>query len=355
MTLTRPNPESRFPAALKTLLPETGWQFTFVDVGASAGIDETWKGFADIARFVNFEPDPEECARLTRENTDGRVKYYPYAVGAANERRTLYLTRFAQASSFHPANQAYFERFPMNTTQTTGKVEVDTVTLDRFIEENAIERVDFLKTDAEGADYAILKGGSAMLTDRRVLGAKVEVVFDPAARGTEPFADIDIFMRKMGFRLFDLSFFRFPRAVLPYGRLEFLPGSTTNLAIGMRFDYGQIQAGDALYFRDPVGDRAEGRAPPFAWARDDLLKLCALLDVYDYGDCAIEVLEAFREDLKGIEVDRLIDALVPSLGGVQMDYGRYRGVSVQARRMQNEFSFGLKDWEPPRTKYRPKD
>lgn len=355
MPLVSPNPEPRLPAGLAPLLPERERQFVIMDIGARDGLSDMWQPFAAIADFIGFEPDAEECAKLSEADPNPRSRYYPTAVGGANGRQKFYLTKFLQASSLHPANPAYMRRFPMTTTEITGEVEVETVTLDRFVEDNKIGHVDFIKVDAEGADFAILAGGESMLTSRRVLGVKAEVVFDPAPRGTEVFADIDSFMRAQGFRLFDLSFVRFPRWPLPYGRLRLTPGSSNGIEIGLRFDYGQIMGGDALYFRDPVGDHLEGRQPPFDWSADMLLRLCGLLDAYDYGDCAIEILETFRDGpLQGIEVDRLMDALVPRLGNMQMDYGQYRQVSNQARQLQNETTFKLWDWKPPEMKYRPK-
>lgn len=355
MTLSSPNPKPRLPAALATLLTERERQFVIMDIGARGGPEGMWGAFKDVADFINFEPDAEECEKLRRDYRSPRILFHPIAVGRANERRRFYLTKFLQSSSLHPANPAFMNRFPMTTTDVVGEIELETVTLDSFVADNKIGHVDFMKIDAEGADYAILVGAEKMLSAQGVLGAKVEIQFDPAARGTEVFADIDTFMRAKGFRLFDISFVRFPRWTLPYGRLAFIPGTNNNIDVRLRFDYGQILGGDALYFRDPVGELREAREPSLAWNAERLLRLCGLLDAYDYGDCAIEILEAFRDGpLDGIDVDRLIDTLVPPLGNTQLDYAQYRDVSNGARQMQNQVSFHLADWKPPPMKYRPK-
>src|SRR5690606_7992115 len=37
---------------------------------------------------------------------------------------------------------------------------VKTITLDQYVDENDIKRLDFLKADIEGAEFAMLKGGA---------------------------------------------------------------------------------------------------------------------------------------------------------------------------------------------------
>lgn len=44
-----------------------------------------------------------------------------------------------------------------------GEIEAVTVTIDAFVEQNQIERIDFIKMDIEGAELAALKGAAATL------------------------------------------------------------------------------------------------------------------------------------------------------------------------------------------------
>jgi hypothetical protein len=94
--------------------------------------------------------------------------------------------------------------------------------------------------------------------------------------------------------------------------------------------------GDALYFRDPIADRISGRHF-LDWDRGMLLRLCTLFDIFDYGDCAIELLQDFRQRRDfDLEYDQIIDALTPDVSvgpgkGVVLDYASYRSKSESIR------------------------
>lgn len=82
-----------------------------------------------------------------------------------------------------------------------------------------------------------------------------------------------------------------------------------------RSRYGQALTGDALYFRDPVTDRIAGRTS-IAWDSASLLRLCTLFDLLNYGDCAIELLQDFRQHKIldfDFDVEEVIDALTPEV------------------------------------------
>jgi FkbM family methyltransferase len=52
--------------------------------------------------------------------------------------------------------------------------EVNTTTLDLYCEEKEIQKIDFLKIDAEGSELAILKGASSLLKEGKVKNIQFE-------------------------------------------------------------------------------------------------------------------------------------------------------------------------------------
>jgi hypothetical protein len=103
--------------------------------------------------------------------------------------------------------------------------------------------------------------------------------------------------------------------------------------------YGQALTGDALYFRDPIADRIAGRSS-LAWDSASLLRLCTLFDIFNYGDCAIELLQDFREHKTvdfNFDFEQVLDALTPEVSvgadkSVVLCYAKYRSVSEDVRK-----------------------
>ena len=357
MTLARTNPHSRFTPAIQPLLADPNGRYVLMDIGARGGMSPVWEPLEPLADFIGFEPDLAECDRLNDQfQRQGRTRsrIYPRAIAGRTGLHRFHVTQLPYSSGLYRGNDVWLERFPFTTLKVMREVQVEAVTLDHFCGEAAIDHVDFVKIDVEGAECDVLEGARDTLSSRRVLGIMTEFWWDPVIKGQRAFAEIDIFLRDQGFRFFDLQLHRYARSTLPAGHLQEGMDPNGRKVVMPRVDigYGQAWTGDALYFRDPVGEVRGGRRS-IAWDRETLLRLCGLLDVFDYGDCALEVLETFRTTvLDGVDVDALMDALVPTVHGVAIGYGEYRDLSITVRQSFNRRAFGLSDWLPPATGYR---
>jgi FkbM family methyltransferase len=319
-----------------------------VDVGSRGRALDVVHWFKGMVRVIGFEFDADECARLNAIDPDGHARNYPYAIAEREEQRTFYITRYPYSSGLHRGNQAWLSRFPWRNLDVVQEVEVTTTSLDVFADKEDLGHIDFIKVDVEGGELEVFHGAARSLADRAVLGIKTELWWDPEVRNQPSFAELDMFIRKSGFRFFDLDLHYYARSTLPVGRLDgTLNDDKTSLTPKyVRRPFGQAATGDALYFRDPVGDRREGRRT-IEWTDQQLLRLCGLFDVYDYGDCAIEILEEFRGQLSTrYDVDALIQAVTPSVAGVVMQYSDYLQLSNRFRQRLNQMEYGDTEWQP---------
>ena len=86
-----------------------------IDVGARNGVHERWVNCTYPVRVIGFEPDTEECGVLNgiAHNETGLVtsRFYPYALSARREKRTLYLYKDRRLSSFYLPNMKILESF----------------------------------------------------------------------------------------------------------------------------------------------------------------------------------------------------------------------------------------------------
>lgn len=165
---------------------------TFLDVGANAGLYSML-----VSRWVGahghvyaFEPSEREYARLIDHltlNDLQNVSARRQAVGSEQGAAQLRIAHFPNAG--HNTLGASFA-YPLVQTERIETVE--TVTLNAFVRAQGIERVDAIKMDIEGSEYAALTGALEVL-DRFRPTLIVEVSRSALARcGSTPEQVIDL-------------------------------------------------------------------------------------------------------------------------------------------------------------------
>ncbi|MBF2009310.1 MAG: FkbM family methyltransferase [Chlorogloeopsis fritschii C42_A2020_084] len=237
----------------------------------------SWNVFNPNLTIYGFDADADACeaaeAELKSRQISWTEKHIPLALGKSTGETTLYVTKHPMCSSLYPPNELYIERFA-NLSELCSldfTIGIETTTLDEFCHKEGIEQVDFLHIDVQGADLQVLEG-SADILKRSVLGVQVEVEFSPLYLNQPLFADVDIYLRKYGFTLFDLATAYRPRARSPI--------VSTNHP-------GQLLWGDAYYLQDPIKENANLHIKEPA----KILKLACLADVLGFSDYALELLE----------------------------------------------------------------
>ncbi len=97
-----------------------------------------------------IEPEPNNVKLLKKNiaanKLGDRMKVFRYLVGDHNGMEKLYLSEFANVHSLSPSRGK------------EGFAEVPMVTLDNFIKQNNIPRVDFIRMDIEGYEAIAFKG-----------------------------------------------------------------------------------------------------------------------------------------------------------------------------------------------------
>ncbi len=245
-------------------------RLTLVDVGSAGGVEPEWRPLRDDIRIVGFEPDRREFEPLAARKTSHEM-HLPYVVAARSEPQTLYVSREPARTSVYRPNFALLRQFPRaERFETVREVRVavtDVTTLGDALRAHGIADPDFLKLDTQGSELAILQGAEGLLA-RHVVGIRVEVEFAELYAGQPLFADVDAFLRRAGFTLWDLRRFYWKRKLFTefQGR-------------------GQLVFGDALYlksedafFRDTVA-----ATPRVAEKLAKLVAVCLLYRAPDYA------------------------------------------------------------------------
>ncbi len=133
-----------------------------VDVGAHIGaVSLRMATAAKNVTVYALEPFPQNFGLLEkniRENNLHEVVIpYRLAVNSVGGKKQLFVcTERADAHTFYPHEDFQFE----------GAIEVDCINLTKFLSGEGIERVDFLKMDAEGAEYDVFLEGDISFLEK---------------------------------------------------------------------------------------------------------------------------------------------------------------------------------------------
>lgn len=273
---------------------------TVVDVGASGGIAREWFVFGPHLRGIGFDMLENEVEELNRRiDSCLDITYHAYGIGTGGYRAKTGADSNRVTPSRLTANPDQHV-LAFNFSSDEAKVTSRFTSLDDFFRDEK-GSLDFLKIDTDGADFDVLLSGERMLAENRVLGLEVECQFH-GETGAEAgvFANIDTFLRKRGFSLFDLETVRTSRRALP--------AKAVNLTVE-ESDRGQIIWANAVYFRDLADENAPARQD-FPVDRTTILKLACLFELHGLNDCAAELIQANREALReALDTDRALDLL----------------------------------------------
>jgi FkbM family methyltransferase len=281
------------------------------DVGVSGGLDVRWDALGPGLSAVGFDPLTAEIERLRAADTRPGVKYEDAAVTCRGyEGRLPHGTRDHDPylrSSAVAAQQLVQQDYIREHFNAGAEVRYSSraVTLDEYYEHAAVTP-NFLKVDTDGHDLSVLLGAERLLHDGNLLGVQVEAQFHGYVHElSNIFSNIDRLLRARGFTLYDLPAYRYSRGVLP------APFAIDAFAQTVT---GQVLWGEALYFRD-FADPGYAQAFGHAAERGRLLKLACLWNLYDFDDCAAELLLRHEHLVAPPLRTQLLDLLTRDAGG----------------------------------------
>lgn len=155
-----------------------------------------------------FEPVPD-IFQLLQNNTImcPNVHCYPYALSDTNGHSPFHVARFAKNSDNPcPAGSLLRpkERLALSDITYTEVIQVPTITLDRWSEHYAVDRVDFLWLDMQGFALNVLKASPRILSKAKVLYLEVEFV--EAYQGQYQYEEVKSWLQKAGFTMIARDF-----------------------------------------------------------------------------------------------------------------------------------------------------
>jgi FkbM family methyltransferase len=280
-----------------------------VDVGARGGLKSNWAAAERHLRLIGFEPDKREFGRLSgRPQPDAARTFLDVALHNQRGPIRFHIARDRGLSSIFEPDRTFLDAFPEANRFDIVEVQpIDADTLDNQLGTHHVTDVDFIKADTQGSELFVLEGARSALA-KTVIGVEVEVEFTPIYRGQPLFADVDRFLRDLGFVLFDLRPCYWKRA----------EGRTLG---GPR---GQIIWADALYLKSLSGLGTSMASLDPGLRKSKALKSVAVALLYGYCDYALEITRNTRATLADDEV-ATIEAQLRGLAGQQFARAEFPG------------------------------
>jgi FkbM family methyltransferase len=130
-----------------------------IDAGAWIGDFSAYAVYKGAIAYA-FEPVEETYQLLckTKElNNSNEGVIHPIKKGLGNNESEINIIH----NNINSGANSIFSRPNKNNKNTSEKISI--TTLDKFVEENKLERVDFIKADIEGAERDMLRGASNVL------------------------------------------------------------------------------------------------------------------------------------------------------------------------------------------------
>lgn len=184
-----------------------------LDVGANAGhYSREWftQGGVSIKELYAFEPSTHNHKSL-ETITDPRFHLVKKALGKENGVFTLYSNVPGSGlASLTKRNLSFKKGVEMNIEE-----QVEVTTVDAFLKENSIPKVDFIKIDVEGHEYDVLQGAQQSIQSGKINAIAFE--FGGTDIDTRIFfQDFWFFFQKHGFDLFRINPYLAPIKITRY-------------------------------------------------------------------------------------------------------------------------------------------
>ena len=175
--------------------------FRILEIGAAqyAEQSESFYQLLDLfpgSEVIAFEIDQQLCDEQNKTAQQG-IRFFPVALGRTEETRTFYRTLHPQCSSLYRPNEKMLDNYlNMEMARLEQITEIETISLDRFVADNHIEDIDFIKIDIQGAELDVFQGGVTALSDVVMIISEAEFV--PHYLDQPLFGDVCGFLAERG-------------------------------------------------------------------------------------------------------------------------------------------------------------
>lgn len=161
--------------AMKNLLCKKS-KLVIFDVGAFDGrLAQTYsKNFPKsvVYAFEPYKPSFEKIKKIRNNN----IKPFNFGFSDTKGNKVLYVNASEATNSLVELSSSASETWKNTSLHANGSVSCEFKTLDEFIFQKNITKIDFLKIDVQGAEHHVLKGAKKCLENKIIKNIQLEVI-----------------------------------------------------------------------------------------------------------------------------------------------------------------------------------
>jgi len=190
----------------KHLIKDYNSELTIFDVGAYVGgIALKYNKLFPKSKIFCFEPFPDSFSTLEKNTVSfNNIICINKGLSAQEGTSKFQTNTSAPTNSIFKAHKSSEVVWGEGLLEALGTVEVEMTTLDNFVTAHAIEKIDILKMDVQGAEFMVLNGAKKTLEKGIVDMIYTEIIMLPTYEGQIPFEETVKLIRSFGFELFNL-------------------------------------------------------------------------------------------------------------------------------------------------------
>ncbi|MEN0051000.1 MAG: FkbM family methyltransferase [Bacteroidota bacterium] len=175
------------------------------DIGANKGeITDNYRQLFPSSTVYCFEPFPS-CVKMLEQKfmEDEKVVIVPKAIADKEGTADFYVNHFIDSNSLLP-RPTEKRRYYHHTAGYKETIQVEITTIDQFVEENQIEKIDILKMDIQGGELNALKGANQLLESGKISIIYAEVWFITHYENNPLFHDLCKFLEGYSYSLMNI-------------------------------------------------------------------------------------------------------------------------------------------------------
>ena len=176
------------------------------DIGANRGTTATkYHHVLNHATIHAIEPYPPTVALLKKATADyPNIKVWSLAVADTVGTATFHIGDSDVLNSLLPPRQGLPRSQSSFSIKEKQTIEVPTITLEVFCEQETIETISILKLDIQGGELAALRGAASLLEDQRIHTIYMECLIIQLYEGQPLINDLIQFLADYDYQIFNI-------------------------------------------------------------------------------------------------------------------------------------------------------